>query len=346
MACSCSWWPPFAFRCCCFLKKQPAPTHAATRKIVTRPSGTPHSSLAVTTGATVNAYDSANSGRSRSTHPSRGGRRGEIGGLWILLRPWIRRTDRGRGTYHRTFVQNARRVEPEPGVAALRAYVVAVRRYVPAGRGLEREGRRVLAGDELRDRTDGARRGSLQQRVQCLDAAAALDERVAGAVVLRRVDQPAPPDGNAAVLLRAAGSRRERQQERRARHHFLRRRAGTQRVGALGCGAGVGGATNGIRGAPGLAAVGRWRPITRVRAVGFGRMFGRACHGGAARSMDLTDLSTSSSSIMRTKKMSTCSPARVNAAHPPSCQVARCVDSRADPARCVCLNFTRTPSVA
>ena len=76
MACSCSWWPPFAFRCC-FLKKQPAPAHAATRNIVTRPSGTPHSSLAVTTGATFNTYDSANFGRSRSTRREAGGARGD-----------------------------------------------------------------------------------------------------------------------------------------------------------------------------------------------------------------------------------------------------------------------------
>ena len=81
MACNSS-WRPFAFRCCCFLKKQPAPAPAATRNTTTRPSGTPQSSLAVTTGAACNACYSANSGRSRSTHREAGGEIGE----WILPR--------------------------------------------------------------------------------------------------------------------------------------------------------------------------------------------------------------------------------------------------------------------
>ena len=100
-------------------------------------------------------------------------------------------------------------MEPEARVAALRAHVVAVRGYVHAGRGLERESRCILPGDEVRDGAQAGRRDRGQQRVQRLDAAPALDERVAATVALRRADQISQPDCRAAVLLRAGGRRRE-----------------------------------------------------------------------------------------------------------------------------------------
>ena len=55
--CSRSWRASFA--CSCRLKKHPAPAPAATRNRNSRPSGKPHSSLAVTTGAACSTRGSA-----------------------------------------------------------------------------------------------------------------------------------------------------------------------------------------------------------------------------------------------------------------------------------------------